>query len=85
MGRTALVHSANFGHVSVVRILIQAGARLNQADPTNRCTALAAAAYAGHADVAQQAPLFFPHEAFMQLGQQTMPRMREHSRWLWGE
>lgn len=54
-GRTALVHSSNFGHTDVVKMLVQNGADVNLSDPTNRCSPIAAAAFSGHTEIVEQA------------------------------
>ena len=50
---TPLICAAQCGHVSVVRLLLEAGAATDRAHQHNLTTALAAAFAAGHADVAQ--------------------------------
>ena len=54
LGRTALVHCANFGHGQVVKILCREDADVNLADPTNKCAPITAAAYSGHGEIVQQ-------------------------------
>lgn len=52
-GRTALMEAARRGHVNIIRILIQAGAKLNIREPRDSKTALMFATSTGHPNAAR--------------------------------
>jgi len=53
IGRTALMEAARRGHVGIIRVLLQAGAKVNIREPYNNRTALMFATSSGHPNAAR--------------------------------